>query len=398
MLINVNVESSKINLRPRFPHIGIIGLVPDDWSGPWQTRHYVMSHLANFFPTVWLSPASWFGEQKSAARTGQWPVNSNPNLLIEQPRWPRFGNQWLDAVSEWRRLQRARSLLAHKGCSQFVLYLWRSEFATALTRIKADVACYHIDDEYSFSDTDVPVSPAETDLIRRVDRVFVHSSQLMAKKGSLNSRTRLIPNGVEYATFSCSLGIPLDLAAIPTPRVGYVGFLKKQLDLALLLDLATKKPEWSFVLIGPIGPLGTKQELFANLCSRPNVYYLGARAPDALAAYMQHMDVQILPYELTDYTRFIYPLKLHEYLAAGRPVVGAPLPVLDQFNNVVEIVSSRDEWIDAIGRCLDETGDVSKRKRRQSVAQAHDWSTIVADIAEEIMGSFGVRLARQSKA
>jgi len=49
MLINVNVESSKMNLRPRFPHIGIIGLVPDGWSGPWQTRHYVMSHLANLF-------------------------------------------------------------------------------------------------------------------------------------------------------------------------------------------------------------------------------------------------------------------------------------------------------------------------------------------------------------
>ncbi|MCI0591185.1 MAG: hypothetical protein L0Y67_06235 [Gammaproteobacteria bacterium] len=41
---------------------------------------------------------------------------------------------------------------------------------------------------------------------------------------------------------------------------------------------------------------------------------------------------------------YIYPLKLHEYLAAGRPVVSASIQTLLDFKHVVSLAGSVDEW------------------------------------------------------
>src|SRR5690606_28319265 len=105
----------------------------------------------------------------------------------------------------------------------------------------------------SFSLVDRPNDPREVALIRAADLVIIHSQKLFEKKGSINPNSVQIPNGVDYAAFSTPQPEPADLAGIPHPRMGYIGVIKLQLDLALLLALATQQPAWSFVLVGPVG-------------------------------------------------------------------------------------------------------------------------------------------------
>ena len=72
-------------------------------------------------------------------------------------------------------LNRAKQTLARRGCTKTVLYLWLPRFEPALRLAEFDVSCYHLEDEYSFSRTEVPIGPVEKKVLSEVDQVFLLS-------------------------------------------------------------------------------------------------------------------------------------------------------------------------------------------------------------------------------
>src|SRR4029077_20291908 len=107
----------------------------------------------------------------------------------------------LAAASFRSRLSAARQRLVNRGAKRIALYIWRDEFAAALELVDHDFSCYHIDDEYNFSERDMPTTAREMQLMRRVDQVIVHSPALFEKKGHVNPRTALVANGVDFKHF-----------------------------------------------------------------------------------------------------------------------------------------------------------------------------------------------------
>jgi glycosyltransferase involved in cell wall biosynthesis len=375
------------NLSP-LPHladVGVISLVPDIWGGPWQPRQQILTRLARYFHVVWCNPARrWWR---------LWPPYSprrrdiiyddavSPGFNIYQPEpWlPAIGRPAaLARVTMRERLRRAQQLLARQGCRTTILYIWRPWYGLALDAMEYNLSCYHIDDEYTFSASEKPIEAREAQLISRVDQVFIHSPALLEKKGELNPHTIFVPNGVDYQAYVTPQREPADLRPIPHPRIGYTGIIKKQVDFSLLIDLAERHPQWSFVLVGPQGNLGDRAALLQRLSQLPNVYLLGGKAVAALPAYVQHMDVCILSYETNEYTKFIYPLKLHEYLASGRPVVGSPIRSLQEFGHVIRLAKTVDEWSSALNDMLSPTLNAAVEvEARQSIARRHDWNILV---------------------
>jgi hypothetical protein len=282
------------------------------------------------------------------------------------------------------------NLLLREGCQKIVLYLWRPEFRSALEYITHDISCYHIDDEYTFSFIEQPLDHHEAELILLVDQVFIHSPALLKKKGKLNPNTLFVTNGVDYNAFSKPYDEPLDMNGIPRPRIGYTGILKKQLDFALVKEITEKHPEWSFVFVGPNGTLGDDAILLQQISQKKNVYLLGERPIKKLPSYMQHMDVNILCYKVNDYTKFIYPMKLHEYLATGRPVVGPRLAAFGDIGQEVRFAKTTDEWSQALSASLSpEASSPRERELRRAMARKHDWDTIVQLISEAICQRLG---------
>lgn len=363
--------------------IGILALVPDRWQAPWQPRHHVLSRLARTFPVVWVEPAHHW---RSPA--GERVVPQGP-LEIYTPEW------WLPNVHRpaalarilhAKRLERARRRLVEQGCKRIVLYVWRPDFASALDLIHHDLCCYHIDDEYSFSREDTPISPEEMTLLRRAGLVIIHSPRLIQKKGSINPNTLFVPNGVDYRAFATPVQEPPQLAAIPSPRIGYTGYIKNQLDFDLLLDLARRHPRWSFVLTGPGGVLSADDaRALAALQSLENVYFPGAQPVQALPAFTQWVDVGIMPYKRDAYTQYIFPMKLNEYLATGRPVVGSRIPSLERFDHVVSVPQSLDQWSSALEASLAPEANTPERiAMRKGEAARHDWDALVQRISTQI--------------
>ena len=405
-LVSSTQEPAKtMSAPPLVPEVGTLALVPDRFDDLWMPRHQILTRLARYFHVVWVSPAhEWRallrgGRTSKANGVGTYraPAYQAPGFAVYTPEsWlPSFYRpQWLADWSFRTRLQRARGILANRGCRKIILSLWRPEFEPALALVAHDLAAYHIDDEYAFSDVEVPLDEREVRLIAAANVVSVHSPGLLLRKGSINPRTVFVPNGVDYECYARPVPEPVDLAAIARPRVGYTGYLKRQLDWPLLLRLTGEHPQWSFVFVGPRRPHAEIDEAFHELVRRPNVHCLGAKSTGELATYPQHFDVCIMPYRVDHYTNHIYPLKLHEYLASGRPAVGTRIRTLEDFADVVQLARTAQEWSDAIAQALRPTAQSEgRRAARQAIARLHDWEVITWQIAEMMAQGLGPALA-----
>jgi glycosyltransferase involved in cell wall biosynthesis len=381
---------------PQFPEVGVIALVADRWSQEWMSRHQILTRLAKYFHVVWVNPApDWQQALSRPKEDRKDSVGFPPGFHIyEADFWlPNFYRPRVLADFAFRkRLERARDVLVQKGCRKFVLYIWRPEFHMSLDAIRFDLSCYHIVDEYSFCEVESPNSRDELKLLERADQIFVHTQALLEKKGQLRRNIAVVPNGVSFVEFSTPVPEPASLATIPHPRVGYAGYLKKTLDWNLLLSLSARKVEYSFVFVGARIHHEQLAPVLQELSSRPNVHFLGPVTASQMPQYAQHFDVCIMPYVLNSYTNYIYPLKLHEYLASGRPVVASPIRLLKEFEGTIQLCGNSEQWSAAISTALQpEANSAEARKVRQEIAKKHDWDTIVRGIVRVFCRKLGLQ-------
>lgn len=392
------IEQSDADSGLTCPDVGVLAFVPDRWSEKWMSRHHLLARLARRFPVVWVEPPHEWREIPDCLLrdVGRATPETPPGLLRHRTPW------WLPklyrpaVIAEWlkqRRVNTALKRIDRLGIDDLILYLWRPGFAEALDLVPHDLSVYHIVDEYTFSEVEVPIPEEERLLIGRSDTVLIHSPGLMERKGRINPNTFYVPNGVDFDLYARDRPEPEDLRSIPRPRVGYTGWLKKQLDWPLLVQIASRRPDWQLVLVGPVKDHPEIRPHVEALRGRENVHILGGKTVTELAAYPGHFDVSVMPYRKTAYTDCIYPLKLHEYLAAGTPVVGTGIRTLEEFSDVVRLANGADEWSAQLAAALDE-GDDGAIEQRRSVARQHDWDRL----ADLVAGHFLRGLGREEEA
>jgi UDP-galactopyranose mutase len=105
-----------------------------------------------------------------------------------------------------------------------------------------------------------------------------------------------------------------------------------------------ERPHWNFVFVGPVKEHPAHQvtrDVVAVLRELLDCHFLGAKTVTELAAYSQHFDVCLMPYAMTDYTKYICTLKMYEYLASGMPIVSSPAAGSDAIRKAFSICSER---------------------------------------------------------
>lgn len=190
----------------------------------------------------------------------------------------------------------------------------------------------------------------EDEMLARADVVFTGGRSLYEAKKHRHGNIHAFPSSIDVAHFNQGRAEdrqdPDDQAAIPHPRIGFFGVIDERMDIDLVGEIAAKRPEWQFVMVGPVVKIDP-----ADLPKAANVHWLGGRDYAKLPAYVGGWDAAFMPFALNESTRFISPTKTPEFLAAGATVTSTPITdVIADYGEtgLVKIAATADEMIAAI--------------------------------------------------
>ncbi|MDE3088988.1 MAG: glycosyltransferase [Chloroflexota bacterium] len=281
--------------------------------------------------------------------------------------------------------------------SKPILWIFLPALVGLVDQFGAKLVIYHCIDEHA-ANPNVPaqqVRESEERLLKRADAVFASSSTLYDAKRAFNAHTFYLPNVADAEFFAPardgSATIPTELRNVPHPIAGFIGNISAyKIDLDLLGAVARQKPEWSFVLIGPVGR-GDPSTDVSRLRALPNVYLLGERAYAELPRYVCAFDVCLIPFNRNESTRGSLPMKFFEYLAAGKPVVATDLPTLGEFRDLFYPAQDADEFCIALQAALTE--DTTRAFARIELSKKYSWDARMKEI-DQIVGDLLARKGR----
>jgi UDP-galactopyranose mutase len=321
-----------------------------------------------------------------------------PNVRIVVPHLPQ--NMPEDA----REAALGRLLDAHIASIRGPLIAW---YYTPMMlpfsrRIEPTVTVYDAMDELSkFKFAPAQLLDLEEELLKRADIVFTGGSSLYEAKKGRHSNIHCFPSSVDRVHFLKARARqfdPADQEDLSKPRLGFYGVIDERFDTELLDKVAEMRPEWSFVMVGPVVKISEDE-----LPKRPNIHYLGGKTYAELPAYLSGWDVALMPFAMNESTQFISPTKTPEYLAGGKPVISTPIKdVVRHYGHLegVQIAATPEEFVAACERAL----ELSQQREGSWLAEADlmlsatSWDTTQARMAGLVADLLGTRAATGSPA
>jgi len=337
-------------------------------------------------------------------------------------------------INTWVHSQRIGSLLSAYEKRKTILWVYHFDFPDMenfIKKLEYDLLIYDVVDEYSafpeyakgkkvnkgivafiqnldevlkvrlnqsgFSGKKWVVKREEW-LAEKSDLIFASAPGLVTKFknmclkiGKDTEEVYFLPNSGDFERFhkveEYKKSVPEDLAGIPRPRILSTGALDSyKVNIGLIEMCAKAYPGFSFVLIGPERLSDPDLDL-SSLKSLKNVFLLGLKPYEILPYYTASSDAFIIPYNLNEYTiGGCFPVKFHDALSSGLPVIVTNLPAYKPFSNVCYIAKSDEEFIRFVKTALMED---SKQKfiQRQAVAKKNTWD-IKVETQLKLIGTF----------
>ncbi len=215
-------------------------------------------------------------------------------------------------------------------------------------------------------------------LLDRADLVFTGGVTLYEFKRNMHPHIYPFPSGVDVPHFRNARSIqqdPADQAQIPHPRLGFVGVIDERFDIGLLDGIARLRPDWHFVLVGPVVKIDP-----ASLPEAHNIHYLGGKKYEELPAYLAGWNVAMLTFARNESTRFISPTKTPEYLAAGRPVVSTSIrDVVRPYKDLglVHIADTPEDFVIAAQEAMySDAKDPAWQQRADEFLKTKSWDAV----------------------
>jgi glycosyltransferase involved in cell wall biosynthesis len=231
------------------------------------------------------------------------------------------------------------------------------------------------------------VAAADEAAACRSQIVFATTTGLYERQLQRNPETHLVRNGADFAHFSHTNGTAPEVRSFAGPVVGFAGNLTaEKVDFALLEAVARARPEWSLVLVGP--PAENARGQLDRLGALDNVHALGFRPYEELPAYVSGFSVGVIPYRATAYTRNCSPLKVYEYLAAGKAVVASGVPELSGMEPDVTLADRPEAFVAAIESALAASSPEAVARRR-ATAEQNTWEARTERLLDLVGGRLG---------
>ena len=210
----------------------------------------------------------------------------------------------------------------------------------------------------------------ERKIMKQSDLVVCTSKPLKEYALKINANSYFIGNAVNVNHFlESDDDMPEDYKPIKKPIILFLGNIDNRLDYQLILRTAKANPSLAFVFVGPVQKTAAK----LKASSQKNIHLLGPVSYNDVPRYIKNADICWIPFRKSPQTKHIYPLKLHEYLACGKPVITTDFTNLVEFTDVVHFVETETAIEESVFKQL--LMDSSKnRQQRINVAKNNTWA------------------------
>ncbi|MDQ0269111.1 glycosyltransferase [Cytobacillus purgationiresistens] len=359
-----------------------------DWEGVQHRPHHFMRRAAGSGHTVIYiePPVSLLGPLKNKQLVQNWrrwknglqQIDKHLYVLSPPPILP-FGNKirMVNRLNQRWIAKEVKKAMKQIGAQQAELYSFLPNSIDMTKHISFSRIYYDcVDDHAAFTGLIDPklVSAMEQELMEKAHVCFATARQLLEDRQEWASDFHLVQNGAEYEHFARvqteTLLTPHDIANIPKPIIGFVGGVSDWIDLDLIAEAARKLADCSFVMIGPVD---TSIDHFKSL---KNVHFLGSKPYKNLPNYIQSFDACLIPFRMNKLTKSVNPIKMYEYLSAGKPVISTPLPEVVHYKDVIDIVTDADELVKVMRGLIEDPEIMNaseKISQRQSVGKENSW-------------------------
>ena len=307
-------------------------------------------------------------------------TNPDKNIWIVVPQLHR-GLSEADIVVHQEKL--LADFFVKMGVEKYFFWYYTPMSLAFSKNFHPELIVYDCMDELSaFKFAPQSLKENEQELIRTADLVFTGGQSLFEAKKHLHSSIYAFPSSIDKEHFSKARSAdtePADQSGIGQPKIGFYGVVDERLNIDLVGAIAARKPEWNFIIIGPVVKIDP-----ASLPRFQNIHYLGSKSYQELPSYLSGWNVAIIPFALNESTRFISPTKTPEYLSAGKPVVSTSIQdVVHDYgqSEFVHIADTADDFIEAISRELDITDRGSWLARVDEFLQHNSWNNTWNDMA-----------------
>ncbi|HXM51402.1 MAG TPA: glycosyltransferase, partial [Pyrinomonadaceae bacterium] len=306
---------------------------------------------------------------------------------------PFFGSRAATIANRRLLTSQIAGLARRRGLSRPILWIAIPTAIEVVGRLNESLVIYHVSDKYDANTMDHATDPAfirrlHEQAIAAADLIFYSSRKLLAEATHGLERSHLLEQAVDFDHWSQisrgDLRIAESVEQIPRPRLGYFGAIEPWLiDQELIKQAARERRDWNWIFIG-------NKSRGLDIESLPNVHFLPPVAYQDLPNYAAGFDVCVLPWN-TDVTFTSYgsAIKVREYLAAGKPVVIAPLPEYESMSAVLRIGRTRDQFLELVSEALQETGN-ELMKARQAAVRDGTWDARaewVSNLIEETLSA-----------
>jgi glycosyltransferase involved in cell wall biosynthesis len=349
------------------------------WDFVFQRPQHLLSRLSDTFNVFFIE------EPVFDAQTPHFSLaERDGNITVVVPHLPDGTNN-ADAIAMQRAL--VNEFLETQDIQQYAAWYYTPMALQFSGHLNPAITIYDCMDELSaFKFAPAELKVLEAELMRKADVVFTGGHSLYESKKTSHNNIHPFPSSVDKKHFGKARNItasPGDQSRIAAPRIGFFGVIDERFDIGMIEDVARQRPEWHFILIGPIVKIDP-----ASLPRLDNIHYLGGKSYNELPDYISGWDIAMIPFALNESTRFISPTKTPEYLSAGVPVISTPIrDVVHPYGTegLVSIASTTEEFIAAASAILyDKTAGKAWLEKVDNFLSHHSWDATARGILDKI--------------
>ncbi|MFH1277371.1 MAG: glycosyltransferase [Candidatus Eisenbacteria bacterium] len=383
---------------PPLEGANIVCIASANWEAElWTNSQHLMSRLARknrvlFVESLGLRRpmARWRDLHRIGGRVRNWTRGVrrvSDSLYVYSPLvLPLYNRPWVRRLNYWILRTGLGRIARARGFRDPILWTFLPTSSDLVGHLGESLSIYHCVDEYG-ANPGVPareIQEMERSLLGKSDLVFTTSKSLYEGKRRYNGNTFYLPNVADADHFmkagEAETEVPEAILNLPRPVVGFVGALSDyKVDFQLLMHIARARPGWTLALVGPVWP-GSKRDEVDALEAMPNVRFFGARPYEDLPGYLKGFDVCLIPFAVNETTVNVFPMKFHEFMATGKPVVVTDLPSLAEFREYCRTPSTPDGFVRALDESLAEGGRGAEE--RVAVARRNTWEVRLEQVAK----------------